>query len=120
MSTDDTNAARRGSESNDLLGPAVPDSVLAYLHAYGDSRADDDGHSGLRIAEAISALRRWAAELQDKERKKCIAAVREEPGDSGMDGLQPYFLEPTKEDCLRALMYLPPINVQIEASHERT
>lgn len=47
----------------DLPAPSVPESVLAYIHAYGDSRADEDGLSGLRIAEAILALRRWAAEL---------------------------------------------------------
>lgn len=66
------------------LGPAVPDNVLAYLYAYGDSRADDAGHSGLRIAEAILALRRWAAGLQAAERERCarlavdaaLAAVR--------------------------------------------
>ncbi len=74
--TDDTNAARRGSGSNDLLGPAVPDNVMAYLHAYGDSRADEDGRSGLRIAEAILALRRWAAELQAAERERIALKLR--------------------------------------------
>lgn len=71
--TDATPAADRGSECNALLGPTVPDSVLAYLHAYGDSRADEDGLSGLRIGEAILALRRWAAELQAAERERLKA-----------------------------------------------
>lgn len=71
--TDATPAADRGSECNALLGPAVPDNVLAYLHAYGDSRADEDGLGGLRIAEAILALRRWAAELRTAERELCAA-----------------------------------------------
>lgn len=43
--------------------PKVPDSVLCYVHAYGDSRADDDGRSGLRISELILALRRWAKSI---------------------------------------------------------
>lgn len=43
--------------------PTVPDSVLVYVHAYGDSRADDDGRSGLRIGELILALRRWAKSI---------------------------------------------------------
>ena len=72
--TDATPAADRGSECNALLGPTVPDSVLAYLHAYGDSRADEDGRSGLRIGEAILALRRWVAEVQAAERERWIAA----------------------------------------------
>ena len=55
----------------DWLGPSVPDNVMVYLHAYGDSRADDDGLSGRRIAEAILELRRWAAELQAAERERC-------------------------------------------------
>ncbi len=72
MNTNDaTPAADRGSECNALLGLAVPGSVLAYLHAYGDSRADEDGRSGLRIGEAVLALRRWAAELQAAERERC-------------------------------------------------
>lgn len=29
------------------LGDSVPDEVLAYLHAYGDSRADEDDMSRL-------------------------------------------------------------------------
>jgi len=49
---------------SDALGPAVPADVMTYLHAYGDSRADDDGLSGLRLGEAILALRRWAGQLQ--------------------------------------------------------
>lgn len=43
--------------------PTVPDSVLVYVQAYGDSRADDDGRSGLRIGELILALRRWAKSI---------------------------------------------------------
>lgn len=73
--TDATPAADRGSECNALLGPTVPDSVLAYLHAYGDSRADEDGCSGLRIGEAILALRRWAAGVQAAERESIKARL---------------------------------------------
>lgn len=43
--------------------PTVPEEVMARVQAYGDSRADEDGLSGLRIAEAILAMRRWAAAL---------------------------------------------------------
>lgn len=43
--------------------PMIPEDVLTYIHAYGDSRADDDGFSGIRIAEAILAIRRWARTL---------------------------------------------------------
>ncbi len=76
--TDTTTAASGprqplGLPLNNQLGPAVPDSVLAYLHAYGDSRVDADGRSALRIAEAILALRRWAAELQTAERERILA-----------------------------------------------
>ena len=39
--------------------PRVPDSVLAYVHAYGDARADDDGSSAQRLLEAITAIRNW-------------------------------------------------------------
>lgn len=63
------------------LGPAVPDTVLVYLHAYGDSRADEDGFSGLRIGEAILALRRWAAELQTAERERWESALGAEMPD---------------------------------------
>lgn len=44
--------------------PRVPDEVMAYIQAYGDARADDDGTSGQRIGDAIKALRRWAAQPQ--------------------------------------------------------
>lgn len=50
-----------------VLSSPVPPEVVACLHAYGDSRADDDGLSGLRIAEAIVALRRWAAAAKAAE-----------------------------------------------------
>ena len=43
--------------------PTVPDSVLAYVHTYGDSRADEDGLSGMRVSELILALRRWAKSI---------------------------------------------------------
>ncbi len=56
------------------LGPAVPQEVMTYLHAYGDSRADDDGMSGARISEAIQALRRWSAAVQAAERKRWAEA----------------------------------------------
>lgn len=52
------------------LGPAVPERVMVYLHAYGDSRADDDGLSWMRISEAVLALRRWSAEVQAIEREQ--------------------------------------------------
>ena len=82
MTTEDTKPRPDGHAAeplalrlNDQLGPAVPDNVLKRLHAYGDSRADYDGRSGLRIAEAILALRRWAAELQEKERQLAMADI---------------------------------------------
>lgn len=71
--TNTTPAADRGSECNALLGPPVPDNVLAYLHAYGDSRADENGRSGLHLGIAIVALRRWAAAVQAAEREGCSA-----------------------------------------------
>jgi hypothetical protein len=43
--------------------PSIPGEVLTYIHAYGDSRADDDGRSALRIGECVLALRRWGAAL---------------------------------------------------------
>lgn len=43
--------------------PSVPAAVLMYVHAYGDSRADDDGKSAQRLAEAIASMREWAAAL---------------------------------------------------------
>lgn len=57
------------------LGTSVPNEVMAYVHAYGDSRADDDGLSALRIGEAVLALRRWAAQLQAAERERCAHIV---------------------------------------------
>lgn len=56
--------------SSAVLGPAVPQDVMTYLTAYGDSRADEDGLCGLRIAEAIRALRRWSAAVQAAERER--------------------------------------------------
>lgn len=55
--------------------PKVPDSVLCYVHAYGDSRADDDGRSGLRIGELILALRRWAKSIAAPTIQAAPAAV---------------------------------------------
>ena len=49
--------------SDEREAPSVPDTVLTYIHAYGDARADDDGTSVVRLAEAILAMRRWAASL---------------------------------------------------------
>lgn len=68
--TDHSTAADRGSACNAELGPAVPEAAMQCLQAYGDSRADADGNSGLRIGEVILALRRWAAQLQAAERER--------------------------------------------------
>lgn len=64
------------SPSSAPLGPSVPHEVMLYVHAYGDSRADDDGLSGLRIGEAVLALRRWAAHLQAAERERMCDATK--------------------------------------------
>ena len=61
----------------DKLGPSIPEEVLVYLYAYGDSRADDDGLSGLRIAESVLALRRWAAQVHAAAYAAGAAAERE-------------------------------------------
>lgn len=59
--------------------PKVPDSVLCYVHAYGDSRADDDGRSGLRIGELILALRRWAKSIAAPTTQAARLAYAEMP-----------------------------------------
>ncbi|MBP8100588.1 MAG: hypothetical protein KAY54_01785 [Burkholderiaceae bacterium] len=64
----------------DGLGPSVPQEVMTYLHAYGDSRADDDGLSGLRIGEAVLALRRWSADVQATERRRIDSALSRHSG----------------------------------------
>lgn len=46
--------------------PTVPDDVTACINAYGDSRADNDGLSGLRIGELVLALRRWGRSLASR------------------------------------------------------
>jgi len=71
-------AAQPKAEAEALVElPSVPESVLTYIHAYGDSRADDDGLSALRIGEAVLALRRWAASLASAP-KAAPAALSEE------------------------------------------
>ena len=83
---------------SDGLGPAVPSNVLAYLHAYGDSRADDDGRSGLRIGEAILAIRRWAGDLQSAERERLCAAIKA-ADDKASEG--DYMLD--SDDCISVI-----------------
>lgn len=43
--------------------PTVPQTVLTYVHAYGDARADDDGPSAVRLGDLILSLRRWGRDL---------------------------------------------------------
>lgn len=48
-------------------GPLVPPTVMAAIQAYGDSRADDDGLSPLKIYDLIRVLRQWATDLQQQQ-----------------------------------------------------
>lgn len=51
-----------------LLRIPVPDHVLAPIQAYGDARATEEGAydtAALKLADVITALRRWAMELQN-------------------------------------------------------
>lgn len=56
--------------------PKVPDEVMQYLQAYGDSRADDDGLSADRLGAAVLALRAWAGELQAQARDRHAVIAR--------------------------------------------
>ena len=60
--TDDTNATRRGSESNDLLGRLVD----AEMAAYSDAAYAEHG-------SARDQLERFAADVQAAERQRWIA-----------------------------------------------
>ncbi len=47
--------------------PQVPRHIGRLIDAYGASRADEDGQSGTRIGELVSALRDWAASIATPE-----------------------------------------------------
>lgn len=105
------------SPSSALLGPSVPNEVMLYVHAYGDSRADDDGLSGLRIGEAVLALRRWAAQLQAAERERMCDAIKA-ADDKATEG--DYMLD--SDDCIRVIRRtwgLSPI-APVHKSEDRT
>lgn len=54
--------------------PTIPDLVLACVHAYGDSRADDDGTSGQHLRHAVEELRNWCGDTIAGERQKRVSA----------------------------------------------
>jgi len=80
-------ALRASAPIAGALGPSIPDEVMLYVHAYGDSRADDDGLSGLRIGEAILAIRRWVASVvaQDRARDQVRSTTTEGRGPQGAE-----------------------------------
>lgn len=83
------------------LGPSVPEEVMAYVQAYGDSRADEDGLSAVRIGETVLALRRWAAQVQAAERDRWRGAAL-----AGCDGTHQKYAE-----ALRNLVAMLDANV---------
>lgn len=116
MSTSDAGAVA----STEGLGPSVPDEVMLYVHAYGDSRADEDGLSALRIGETVLALRRWAARLQAAERerlRRAVLAMHDAVLDTMASGRPIAHLDSCADELLR--LFWPNVRGNLETTHDK-